>query len=119
MIPKNLLLAFLALQSSSNPRISKENSASEVAIQLNVLIELETPFQGAELGTKKSINGIDYLSTPRVQTSGDDTQVPMKIPSGQEVVIQRGSRKINVTAPSPPAPAPNTITRMNETSTNH
>lgn len=105
MIPKTFLLAFLSLQSSNNPQTSgKGNAASEVPVQINVLHEPATAFQGAEYGSEKPVNRIDYLSTPRIQTFGDaddDTQVPMKIPSGQEVVIQKGSKEINLTCPTP------------------
>lgn len=114
MIPKTFLLAFLSLQSSNDPQtLGKGNAASEAAVQINVLLEPATALRGAEFGVEKSVNGIDYLSTPRVQTGSDvdDAQVPMKIPSGQEeVVIQRGSREINVNLPptfSSPAPKTN------------
>ena len=106
MIPKTFLLAFLSLHSSNDPQtLDKGNAALEAAVRIDVLHEPATAFQGIEFGTKKSIHGIDYLSTPRAQTGSnvdDDAQVPMKIPSGQEeVVIQRGSREINVTCPRP------------------
>lgn len=117
MIPKTFLLAFLSLQSSNDPQtLGKGNAASEAAVQINVLLEPATALRGAEFGVEKSVNGIDYLSTPRVQTGSDvdnDAQVPMKIPSGQEeVVIQRGSREINVNLPptfSSPAPKTNKL----------
>lgn len=105
MIPKTFLLAFLSLQSSNNPQTSdKGNSASEAAVRINVLHEPATTSQGAEFGIEKWVNEIDYLSAPKVQTGSDvddDAQVPMKISSGQEVVIQRPSRVINVTYPQP------------------
>lgn len=116
MIPKTFLLAFLSLQSSNDPQASgKGNAASEVAVRIDVVQEPATAFHGAEFGTEKSVHEIDYLNTPSVQTGSDvddDAQVPMKIPSGQEkVVIQRGSKEINVTSPPtqpfpPSAPPP-------------
>lgn len=105
MIPKTFLLAFLSLQSSNGPLTSdKGNTASEAAVQISVLHEPATAFPGAEFGIEKSVSGIDDLSTQSIQTGSDvdnDAQIPMKIPSEQEVVIQRGSRQINVTSPLP------------------
>lgn len=111
MIPKTFLLAFLSLQSSSDPQASgKGNDASEVAVRIDVLPEPATAFHGAEFGTERSVHEIDYLTTPNVQTGSevdDDAQVPMKIPSGQEeVVIQRGSKEINASFPPTPNPSP-------------
>ena len=81
-----------------------------------MLHEPATAFRGAEFGVEKSVKGIDYLSMPRVQTGSDvddDSQVPMKIPSGhEEVVIQRGSREINVNLP----PLPFLILHLKQTS---
>lgn len=102
MIPKHFLLAFLSIQSSNNPRTCKHNSAPDVVVQVDVLNEpAATTFQLVEVGAIKPINEIEYLSTPSTQISGNDAQVPIQIPTGKEVVIQRGSKEINVTAPNP------------------
>lgn len=107
MIPNILLLAFLFLH-SSNAQSPKGAAA------------LEGLGRAAAASTKKAIHEIEYLNSPKVQTTGDNSQVPIQIVLGQDTVIQKGSREVNV-IPSPPSssspPRQKKFMCMNEKST--
>lgn len=103
MIPKIFLVAFLSLQ-GSNRQSPKEDAALEGTARFDVLNQpTTTTFRAATIG------GIEDLSSPKVQTTGDDYQIPIQISPGQDAVIQRGSKEINVCPPltlSPSRPPP-------------
>lgn len=93
MIPKIFLVAFLSLQ-GSNRQSPKEDAALEGTARFDVLNQpTTTTFRAATIG------GIEDLSSPKVQTTGDDYQIPIQISPGQDAVIQRGSKEINVSHP--------------------
>lgn len=112
MIPKIYLLAFLSLQ-SSNARSLERDAALEGTVRFDVLNEPTTTFDAAASGIKKAIHEIEYLNSPKVQATGDHSQVPIIIPEEQDAVIQRGSKEINVihSPPSLPSPLPQNNSR--------
>lgn len=99
MIPKIFLVAFLSLQ-GNNPQSAKDDAALEGTARFDVLNEPTTTFDAAPIGSKKTVSGTEDLNSPKVQTTGDYSQIPIQIPSGQDAVIQRGAKEINV-IPSP------------------
>lgn len=103
MIPKIFLVAFLSLQ-RSNPQSPKGNAALDDPARFDVLNEPTTTFHAAPIGSRKTVSGIEDLNSPKVQTTGDGSQVPIQISSGQDAVVQRGAREINV-IPSPLLPS--------------
>lgn len=105
MIAKVFLFAFLSLQ-SSNAKSATRNAALEGKAPFDVLNE-PTTYNAAGIGSKKAISGIEDLNSPKVQTNGDGSQIPILLPSGEDAVIQRPDREINVIIPIfPPSPPP-------------
>lgn len=102
MIAKIFLVAFLSLQ-GINPQSPKDDAALEGTARFDVLNEPTTTFDAAPIGPKKTVSGTEDLNSPKVQTTGDDSQIPIQISSGQDAVIQRGAKEINV-IPSPLPP---------------
>lgn len=103
MIAKLFLFTFLSLQ-SSNAKSPTRDAALEGTARFDVLNEPTTTFNAAGIGSKKAISGIEDLNGPKVQTNGDGSQIPILLPSGEEAVIQRGAKEINVIPSFPPSP---------------
>lgn len=95
MIAKVFLFAFLSLQ-SSNAKSATDDAALEGTARFDVLNEPTASFQAAAIGSKKTISGTEDLNSPKVQTNGDGSQIPILLPSGEDAVIQRGTKEINV-----------------------
>jgi len=91
MIPKVFLVAFLSLQGSKVQSPKEDAALEEGTARFDVLNEptTTTTFHAATIG------GIEDLSSPKVQTTGDDSQIPIQISPDQDAVIQRGSKEIN------------------------
>lgn len=102
MIPKIFLVAFLSLQ-GINSQSPKDDAALEGTARFDVLNEPTTAFHAAPIGSKKTVSGTEDLNSPKVQTTGGDSQIPIQIFSGQDTVIQRGAKEISVIPlPLPP-----------------
>lgn len=112
MIPKVFLLAFLSLQSSSSRSHAQSPNEGDAAFlegtaRVDVLNEPTTTFHAATaaIGSKQTVSEIEDLNSPKVQTIGDDSQIPIQISTekDEDAVIQRGAREINVIPfPLPP-----------------
>lgn len=107
MIAKVFLVAFLSLQ-SSNAELLTGDAALEGTTRFDVLNKPTTIFHTDAIGSKKTIGRVKDLNIPKVQKNGDGSQIPILLPSGEDAVIQRGAKEINVVIfsfpSSPPSP---------------
>ena len=98
MIPQNLLLAFLSLQSSSQPRTPEGSGVVETVGHLETLSVPTTFVDGlksAKQSTDWTVNGAHGYAKSKHHTADTD-QVPIQPPLGEKSVIQSDFKVIDV-----------------------